>query len=504
MLGMTSSTPPAPGAAVCGPTPPADRPVSAAGIRDRLARLEDELASVAGHLDPGLVTTRDAAELARHADRLVRRATALRMELAARAAEAGGVVGRSGRMVTPERWAAGEFGLPPGQAAKELHTAEKLRSAPETRDALRAGRLSIEQARQVADAVADAPGQERSLLDTAEHRPGELAGRCRDIRARAGGREGEEARRARHHRRRRLVRSEDEDLAATVTMVTSGLEGARFDALLQPWEQRAADRARAEGRDEPAAAIRHDALMDALEAAAAALDGRSPGAKATTLTSGGGFTRRWGGARAKVIVRVDHAVLVRGYALPGERLDVQVNGRRPVPISLGELREILDDDPMVAFVLHDGVEVQRVVHAGRPPTALQRTALEALHDRCADVDCRAYGHLEVDHLHDWTEGGRTTLDNLAPLCGATHDAKTHRGRRLHRIPGSHLVTAHPEAPAGIDAEADGQPTQADGGQPVARTSEDPPRGDGDRPSPPALLDPPAMVGAAPDTPTGEG
>src|SRR5690606_14459164 len=74
----------------------------------------------------------------------------------------------------------------------------------------------------------------------------------------------------------------------------------------------------------------------------------------------------------------------------------------------------------------------------------QRAAIAALHDRCADEDCRAYGRLEIDHLTPWADGGPTTLDNLAPLCGATHDAKTHRGRQLHPIPDSRLVTAHPE------------------------------------------------------------
>jgi 5-methylcytosine-specific restriction endonuclease McrA len=101
---------------------------------------------------------------------------------------------------------------------------------------------------------------------------------------------------------------------------------------------------------------------------------------------------------------------------------------------------------MIAFVLHDGIDVQRVAHTHRPPSALQRTALQALHDRCADIDCRAFGNLEIDHLTPWTDGGTTRLDNLAPLCGATHDAKTHRGRDLHRIPGSHLVTATPPGP----------------------------------------------------------
>jgi hypothetical protein len=278
------------------------------------------------------------------------------------------------------------------------------------------------------------------------------------------------------------VRSETEDLAAQVTMVMPALTGARFDALLQPFVQRSVDRARAEGRHDPAPALRLDALLDALDLANQALGGGRTGSQDTSSDAdptddagdrtdreapGGsprpsraqrrrgartngrttprrsGRTTRWGGARPKVIVRVDLTVLLRGRALPGERLDLQVAGGPPVPLTLGQLGEILDDDPMVAFVLHDGVDVYRVAHPQRRPSPLQRSALEALHDRCADIDCRAFGNLEVDHLTPWTEDGPTSLENLAPLCGATHDAKTHRGRDLHRIPGSPLVTATP-------------------------------------------------------------
>lgn len=475
-------------------------PLGAHGVVARLDQLEAAVDSLLARVEPSLIPARDAAELARRTDRLVRRTTALRMELTARAAEAGTVTGKHGREVTPERWAAGEFALPPSQAAREMRTAEKLRSAPRTREAFREGKLSAEQARQVAEAVDLAPNAEASLLETAESNPGELAGRCRDIRARHGGKEAAEARNARHHRQRRLVRSETEDLAAQVVMVMPAFTGARFDALLQPFVQRSVDRARAEDRREPPPAIVLDAMMDALEVANASLAGApvtsgpavesgthpaavraargpsftkesgpakaareveagpDPGSPPSNRRSegrgrnkrrkkgkGGRATTRWGGATPKVIVRVDHQVLARGHPLPGERLDVQVGGGKPVPMTMSQLHEVLHDDPMVAFVLHDGVEVQRVVHPTRAPTPLQRTALEALHDRCADVDCRAYGPLEIDHLQPWSEDGPTQLANLAPICGPTHDAKTHRGRNLYRIPGSSLVSSHRSA-----------------------------------------------------------
>lgn len=170
--------------------------------------------------------------------------------------------------------------------------------------------------------------------------------------------------------------------------------------------------------------------------------------------SAGGTTRRWGGARPKVIYRVDHTAVQRGYAVPGERCDVQVNGARPVPVTLDELHRCLhDDDPVVTLIEHEGIDIRRVVRLAHEPTDLQRAALEAIHDRCADRDCRAYGQLEIDHLVPYGEGGPTVVDNLVPLCGATHDAKTYRGRQLTRIVDSHLVAAQPQ-----DPRPDGSPT----------------------------------------------
>src|SRR5690606_6890005 len=152
---------------------------------------------------------------------------------------------------------------------------------------------------------------------------------------------------------------------------------------------------------------------------------------------GSGTTARFGGYTTKVFVRVDWTVLVRGHAMPGERCDIQVAGQPPVPVTLAQLRRILEhDDPLVAVVLHDGTDVNGLVHLGREPNGLQRSALEALHDRCADRDCGRFAHLEVDHLLPVEDGGATTLANLAPLCPGTHDAKTHGGAHIRRIPGS--------------------------------------------------------------------
>jgi hypothetical protein len=38
--------------------------------------------------------------------------------------------------------------------------------------------------------------------------------------------------------------------------------------------------------------------------------------------------------------------------------------------------------------------------------------------------------LEIDHVAEWSATGRTTLDELARVCGHHHDLKTHNGYRF--------------------------------------------------------------------------
>jgi hypothetical protein len=61
----------------------------------------------------------------------------------------------------------------------------------------------------------------------------------------------------------------------------------------------------------------------------------------------------------------------------------------------------------------------------RNPTPRQRRVLEARHPpgqpaQCAHPGCTATTFLQADHIHPYTQGGPTTLDNLQLLCG-THN-----------------------------------------------------------------------------------
>ena len=392
--------------------------------------------------DASTIPTRDAAGMVSEVEGLVRQLTAARTLLVGRAAECGDLAGGPTGSRSPEGWVARQLGVSSGQAARDISTAERLQRAGGTRDAFLAGEVSAEQARQIAEAVELSPGDEADLLAVAREAPGQVGRRCRDVRVKAAELDGLAKREERHRRARRLRRSETDDLAAKVTMVMPAVMGARFDALLTPWVQRAADRARAEGRHEPSGALDLDGLFLALEAASDPASASDDGGPRPASGPGSGHVRRFG-VRPRVLVRVDAAAVRRGHPELGERMDLQLAGSAPVPISPDELGRVLRGDPWVAVVLTEGVDVQRVVLPGRHPSELQRTALDWMHDCCADAECGRWGPLETDHLVPFEASHHTTLSELTRVCGATHDAKTHEGAHLERRSGSHHVVAIP-------------------------------------------------------------
>jgi hypothetical protein len=89
---------------------------------------------------------------------------------------------------------------------------------------------------------------------------------------------------------------------------------------------------------------------------------------------------------------------------------------------------MIDGDAFIAAVATKGTEISKVVHLGRRPTVLQKTALDALTDGVCQIDgCNSKARLEIDHVADWAATKRTELNELARPCGHHHDLKTHHG-----------------------------------------------------------------------------
>jgi hypothetical protein len=131
---------------------------------------------------------------------------------------------------------------------------------------------------------------------------------------------------------------------------------------------------------------------------------------------------RPGWPRGETIALVNLESIRRGSVEPGEVCEIA--GVGPVPVSVA--RELFGES-LLKIVIRDGVDIRTVVHAGRQPTAAQRTAIFVRDGgRCVRPTCDR-PIAEIDHTEDWALTKHTTLDELAGVCAHDHDLKTHRG-----------------------------------------------------------------------------
>ncbi len=120
---------------------------------------------------------------------------------------------------------------------------------------------------------------------------------------------------------------------------------ARFMAALEPIEADLFDQARAAGRREPPDALAFDAIIQMADESA----------EVATKASGNRVP-------ATVIVRVDHAALVRGTTEPGETCEIAGIGPVPVPVA----RKLEGDDSILKVLVHDTTDVRAISQAAAP------------------------------------------------------------------------------------------------------------------------------------------
>ncbi|HTX63434.1 MAG TPA: HNH endonuclease signature motif containing protein, partial [Acidimicrobiales bacterium] len=132
-------------------------------------------------------------------------------------------------------------------------------------------------------------------------------------------------------------------------------------------------------------------------------------------------------ARTDLVVVADLYAWRRGHAHQKE--PCQLIGGGPIPV---DLAKELAKDAFLKVVLHDGTDVQKVLHVGRRVTAALKTALDLgpapMFTGRACVDCgRRYG-LEYDHTDPIAHDGPTSMRNVVARCYPCHKEKTERDR----------------------------------------------------------------------------
>ena len=385
-------------------------------LLDRLARVSDQLRSSVADFDPETLSGADAARVLAAFAEIERLGSAGKL-LSARRVESSNVWRRSGHRSAAAH-VAEATGTGIGTAISTLETARHLGSLPATDDAVRQGKLSETQVKEIAGAAILQPDAERELVEAAGQQPlSMLKLRCKRVRA-AG-----QDQRATYEaiRKSRYLHNWVEDSGAVrFDARLTPDEGARLLAAVGIETERLAAAARKAGLQEPRKALAADALVAlACRGTADAVSGDHAG--------GAPGACRAGGPVATVHVRVDHAALVRGYVEPGELCEIP--GVGPVPV---EVARRLAVDSILSVLVTDGVNVTAVAHSGRTiPEALRRALVER-DPVCVVPGCDTRNDLEIDHIRPFAEGGPASLANLARLCHWHHYLKTHHGHLLER------------------------------------------------------------------------
>lgn len=425
-----------------------------------LQRLADRLRAVLSDLDPERLSGTDASKLLEAFSDIEKLAAGGKL-LTARRVESSNVWRSQGHRSAASHIAQ-ESGTSLGPAINTLQTARQLSGLPAAEEAVRKGRLSAVQAKEVAGAASSLPEAEGELVQAAVHEPvNVLKLRCR--RAKATG-EGSSTNYRAVHRSRYLRNWIDDDGAVRLDAKLAPDAGARLLGAVKSETRYLRDGARRAGVDDPERALAADALVGLACRSAGDADvapsvqqgdrptgpargraaaptrrrsdragGRKDAAGPKGARGEQGEVRRWpdpesgGSPQAMVHVRVDHGALVRGHTEGAEVCEIP--GVGPIPV---EVARQLAGDSILSVLVTDGVDVTAVAHAGRTIPASIRRALVERDPVCVVPGCEVREELEIDHVVPFGEGGPTALSNLARLCHWHHYLKTYQRYRLER------------------------------------------------------------------------
>jgi hypothetical protein len=358
--------------------------------------------------DPDCTAAPDATSVVETATSIVRKGMAVVTLYAARMAQDSAWKDAGHRSAAD--WLAEKSGVGRGEANRTMETAEALGSLPLTVDALRAGRLSSEQAHQITAVAAQHPSTEAALIETAAQSTVKgLKDQCKRILAQHDSQAEALARYERIRQNRYLRWWTDTEGAFCLQARTTAEDGARFIAALETRSNVLFDAARRAGRHQPTEAYRVDALVE-------------------LVTGVGGPTT---GTTSEVVMHVPAAALVRGELKDQETCEIA--GLGPVP--LAAVHRVLPT-AYVKILVEDGVDVTTVAHAGRAISAHLLSALQSRDRICVVEGCDVSHGLEAHHIIPFAQGGKGSLENLCRLCGFHHQLVTHRGYEITGPPGN--------------------------------------------------------------------
>ncbi len=387
-------------------------------VSEELAEVVEAAKRIVAESEPAIFEGKDASrimEMFAEGERVMAAGKAL---WARRVAESG--AWRASGERSAAHYLAIKTGTSVGQAVNVIETASRLAELPMTEQALRAGKLSETQAKEIASAAAADPKAEKKLLEVAAKES--LVGLKEECsRVRAAALPDEQKRYHRIHTRRRLRRWTEADGTYRVDVSMTPDAGAQLNAALDPIIDKIFLDARKQGRKESYEAYGADALLELARSA-----------RKNSPTKG---------PSAMVHVFVDYKALKRGHTKDGEVCEIA--GVGPIPVATAEA---MATDCYLRVLVKDGIDIKTVSHPGKTINARLRTALHARGYRCAVPGCGVRHHLQIDHTKERRDRGQTQLDNLDWLCPHHHYLKTHKGYVLAGKPGERIWLAPGETP----------------------------------------------------------
>ena len=296
-------------------------------------------------------------------------------------------------------------GTSTGKADEALRAVRRLEALPATRQALRSGAVSVEQAAAVAEGATADPSTEERLLERATSGSlAELKKQARDVVVHAD--RSENPRERRHRKRGFSAFAGDDGMRAYAGELPPEIAG-EVESVWNEFTKQAFRAARREGRRESERAYMADGLLAMAQAAAAYRKTASKDAPAI---------------RPHFVVRIDSAPLLRGRTEAGEVCEIPGLG----PIDVATARHYLPD-AILDFVVHEGIDVRAVAHAKRKARRTQLAALLSRDYVCEVEGCDCRRFLEIDHITPYADSHRTSVEELGYKCRHSHHLKTYEG-----------------------------------------------------------------------------
>ena len=364
------------------------------------------LRSVVANFDAGAYSGADCAELVEELSATEKACAGARLLAASRAIECKAHEQKG--FGDGADWLATQTGTTPTEAKRNLNTAGQL--GERTKDALLAGKLSLDQAEEITNTAKEAPDSEGELVNLAGKTDlSRLRYEARDRRLEVIKREDLHRR---QHKARRFHAGKN-----WLGMITGSFELPpevglplirRLELRAHKLRQAAKQAAKADPNVEVESwdAYAADALVELLSGS----DESKPRA-----------------ANTELFVVCDLRAWRRGHTHEGEPCHILDGG--PIPVDLAKQ---LSADAFLNVVLHDGVDIITLTRLGRHIPAHLRAALD-LGDppdftgkKCAD--CGKRHGLQLDHVDPVANDGPTSYANLKPRCYNDHRRKTEQDR----------------------------------------------------------------------------